>query len=124
MLAPAGSALDSVVRPPTQVRGLRNSSGVLAAPPKLDRIMRECPAVVASGSTHGRESPLSIGALAKATGRTFTDAEKKEISDAQLKSYRHTFLGSGMTHHHFVKTLGEVSAKGTARVAEVAKALS
>jgi hypothetical protein len=29
-----------------------------------------------------------------------------------------------MTYHHFVKTLGQVSAKGAACVAEVAKVLS
>jgi hypothetical protein len=67
---------------------------------------------------------LDLEALSRALGRTFTDAEKAEITGAQGKSYRWTFLVSGMTHPNFTKTIGELSAAGAARVAEVAKALS
>jgi len=67
---------------------------------------------------------LDLESLSKATGRTFTEPEKEEIVQAQTKSYRWTFLVSGMTHPHFVGTLKQLTASGAARVAEVAKVLS
>jgi hypothetical protein len=70
------------------------------------------------------QAQLDIESLQKATGRTFSEADKKEIFEAQQKSYRHVFLGMGMTHPNFVKTLGEISPKGQARVAEVARMFS
>jgi hypothetical protein len=70
------------------------------------------------------QAKLDLESLSKATGRTFTEAEKKEITEAQTKSYRWTFLVSGMTHPNFVRTLEQLSPGGAARVAEVAKALS
>ena len=50
--------------------------------------------------------------------------ERAEITTAQQKSYRWTFLASGMTHPNFIRTLGELSTAGQARVAEMAKSLS
>jgi hypothetical protein len=67
---------------------------------------------------------LDLESLSKATGRTFTEAEKKEITQAQTKSYRWSFLVSGMTHPHFVRILEQLTPGGAVRVAEVAKALS
>lgn len=65
---------------------------------------------------------LDLESLEKAIGRTLSGAEREEITQAQVKSYRWTFLGSGMTHPNFIRTLGEISPKGQARVAEVAAA--
>jgi len=65
---------------------------------------------------------LDLESLSKVTGRQLSDAERKEISGAQVRSYRWTFLGSGMTHPNFVKALGELSAEGAKRIAEVAPA--
>jgi hypothetical protein len=67
---------------------------------------------------------LDLESLSKATARTFTEVEKKEIAQAQTASYRWAFLVSGMTHPNFVRTLEQLTARGAARVAEVAKALS
>lgn len=67
---------------------------------------------------------LDLQSLSRATGRTFTEEEKAELKAAQIKSYRWTFLGSGMTHPNFVRALGELSPAGQKRVAEMAVALS
>jgi hypothetical protein len=67
---------------------------------------------------------LDLESLSKATGRTFTEEEKKEIVTAQTKNYRWSFLVSGMTHPNFIRTLEQLTPGGAAKVAEVAKALS
>lgn len=41
---------------------------------------------------------LDIEALQRATGRTFSDEERRRIADVQLRAWRWTFIGSGMTH--------------------------
>lgn len=64
---------------------------------------------------------LDLESLAKATGRTFTEAQKQEIQSVQEQSYRWTFIGSGVTHSQFVKTFKQVSPSQQARLSEVAK---
>jgi para-aminobenzoate N-oxygenase AurF len=66
---------------------------------------------------------LDIESLEKATGRVFTAAEREEIEREQVKSYRWTFLLSGMTHPNFDRSLRELSADGHRRVAELARAI-
>lgn len=70
------------------------------------------------------QAKLDIEALERAAGRTFAEAEKAEIYEVQQRSYRWTFLGSGMTHPNFVRALGEISPAGAERIATMAKALS
>ncbi|HEV7556396.1 MAG TPA: diiron oxygenase [Kofleriaceae bacterium] len=70
-----------------------------------------------------QQARFDIDSLATALGRTFTDAEAEEIVAIQIKSYRWTFLASGMTHPNFEKTLRELAPKGHGRVAELVKAL-
>lgn len=72
----------------------------------------------------GAQVKLDLEALELAAGRSFTEAERAEIVAVQQRSYRWTFLASGMTHPNFVRTLGELSPAGQARIAEMAKALS
>jgi hypothetical protein len=67
---------------------------------------------------------LDIDALERAAGRTFTAAEKEQIRAAQQRSYRYTFLGSGMSHPNFLRSLGELWPAGGAKVAEMAKLMS
>jgi len=67
---------------------------------------------------------LDIESLERATGRAFSADEKEEIRQAQLRSYRWTFLGSGMTHPNFDRSLRELSPEGHRRVAEVARSLA
>jgi hypothetical protein len=52
---------------------------------------------------------LDIESLQVATGRTFTEVEKQEIQTIQEQAYHWTFLGSGMTHPNFLKTLSGLS---------------
>ena len=67
---------------------------------------------------------MDIESLQKATGRTFTPAEREEIERAQLKSYRSTFLLSGMTHPNFDRSFRELSGDGHKRVGELARAIA
>ena len=67
---------------------------------------------------------MDIQSLEKATGRTFTSAEREEIERAQLKSYRWTFLLSGMTHPNFDRSLRELSVDGHLRVGELGRAIA
>jgi hypothetical protein len=64
---------------------------------------------------------LDLESLSKATGRTFTEAQKQEIQSVQEQSYRWTFIGSGVTHSRFVETFKQVSPSQQARLSEVAK---
>ncbi len=66
---------------------------------------------------------MDIESLQAATGRVFTPAEREEIEREQVKSYRWTFLLSGMTHPNFDRSLRELSADGHRRVAELAQAI-
>ncbi len=67
---------------------------------------------------------LDLDSLQKAIGRTLSAAEKAEITQAQIKSYRWTFLASGMTHPKFDKSLRELSARGHERVGDLARAVA
>jgi hypothetical protein len=67
---------------------------------------------------------LDLVSLEKAIGRWLTDAEKAEITEAQLQAYRWTFLLSGMTHPNFDRSLRELAAAGHARVGELARAIA
>jgi hypothetical protein len=71
-----------------------------------------------------QQAEFDIECLSKAVGRTFTDAEKREISREQVKAYRWTFLGSGITHPSFDRTLRDLTPAGHGRVAELARALA
>ena len=67
---------------------------------------------------------FDLTTLEKAIGRTLSEAQRKEIEAAQLKSYRWTFLVSGLEQANFVKAVGELSTAGLGRVQDVARALS
>jgi hypothetical protein len=71
-----------------------------------------------------QQSQFDLECLSKAVGRTFTDAEKREIVAKQIKAYRWTFLASGITHPRFDETLRELTPAGHSRVAELARAIS
>jgi hypothetical protein len=67
---------------------------------------------------------MDMESLQKAIGRELGAAERAEIEAAQLKSYRWTFLLSGMTHPNFDRSLRELSTDGHRRVGELARAIS
>jgi hypothetical protein len=68
-----------------------------------------------------RQVELDLGSLARATGRTLSPAEAEALRAAQRQAYRWTFLGTGMVHPNFIRTLGDVSPRGQERVAEAAR---
>ena len=67
---------------------------------------------------------LNIEALGKVTGRTFTAAEKEEITTKTQRAWRWTFLVSGLEHPNVVKAIGELTTLGPGKIAGVAAALS
>ena len=67
---------------------------------------------------------LNIEALEKVTGRTFTAAEKEEITTKTQRAWRWTFLVSGLEHPNVVKAIGELTTLGPGKIAGVAAALS
>ncbi|HET6983726.1 MAG TPA: hypothetical protein VFI53_16395 [Myxococcaceae bacterium] len=67
---------------------------------------------------------MDMESLQKAIGRELSAAERTEIEAAQLKSYRWTFLLSGMTHPNFDRSLRELSTEGHRRVGELARAIA
>ena len=67
---------------------------------------------------------LNIEALEKATGRTFTAAEKEEITTKTQRAWRWTFLVSGLEHPNIVKAIGELTKLGPGKIEGVAAALS
>lgn len=67
------------------------------------------------------QAEYDLESLSQAVGRTFTAAEQQEILAAQIPSYRRAFLGVGMTHPNFIRTLGQISQTGQVRVAELSR---
>jgi hypothetical protein len=70
------------------------------------------------------QGKLDIESLSRKTGRTFTEAEKAEITAVQRKSYRYTFLVSGLEHPSFKRSVAELSPAAAVACEEMARALS
>lgn len=67
---------------------------------------------------------LNIEALEKVTGRTFTAAEKEEITTKTQRAWRWTFLVSGLEHPNVVKTVDALTTEGSGKIKKVAEVLS
>lgn len=67
---------------------------------------------------------LDVEALARATGREFTDAERSEIVEAQQRAYRWTFLVSGLEHPKFTEIVDALTNDGRRKVDSIAEALA
>jgi len=67
---------------------------------------------------------LNIETLEKATARTFTDAEKEEVTKATQKAWRWTFLVSGLEHPNVVKVINALTTNGPQKIKAAARALS
>jgi hypothetical protein len=70
------------------------------------------------------QARMDLDSVQTAIGRKLAAEERAEIEVAQLKSYRWTFLLSGMTHPNFDRSLRELSVDGHRRVGELARAIS
>jgi hypothetical protein len=66
---------------------------------------------------------LDLTALTRATGRQLTAHETERYRTQQQRSYRKTFLTSGMRHPRFQETLDEITPAGATKILEVAQAL-
>jgi hypothetical protein len=71
-----------------------------------------------------QQAELDIDALQTAAGRSFTPAERDEIRTQQQRSYRWTFLASGLEHPNFVRIVEQLTENGTDKLAQAATALS
>jgi len=65
-----------------------------------------------------------VVSLERAVGRTFPDAERTAIEDAQKKSYNRTFLWSGVTNPTFLEFLGEHFPAALAGAKQAAEAFA
>jgi hypothetical protein len=72
----------------------------------------------------GEQIELDIEALEKATGRVFTDDQREEIRTHQRRSYRWTFLVSGLQHPNFVRIVEQLTTTGPGKLAAAAQALA
>jgi hypothetical protein len=71
-----------------------------------------------------QQTDLDIATLEAACKRRFTDREKDEMRRHQRRSYRWTFLVSGLQHPKFVRIVDELTAAGCAKIAGAATALA
>lgn len=71
-----------------------------------------------------QQAEMDIEALEKACERTFSDAEKEDIRDHQRRSYRWTFLVSGLEHPEFIRIVNELTDAGGDKISSAAKALA
>lgn len=67
---------------------------------------------------------LNIETLERAAGRSFTAAEKEEITQKTRHAWRWTFLVSGLEHPNFVRVLNALTTEGPGKVEAAVKGLS
>jgi P-aminobenzoate N-oxygenase AurF len=67
---------------------------------------------------------LDVDALARAGRRTFSDTEREEICAHQQRSYRWTFLVSGLEHPNFARIVEQITPAGEAKISAAATALA
>jgi hypothetical protein len=67
---------------------------------------------------------LDIVSLETVTGRKLSDAQKAELTAAQAKAYRYTFLASGLVHKNFLATADQLSPGAADKMRDMARALT
>lgn len=67
---------------------------------------------------------LNIETLEESSGRSFTDAEKEEITKKTQHAWRWTFLVSGLEHPNFVRVVNALTTEGPGKITAAASALS
>lgn len=68
------------------------------------------------------QAQLDLESLSRAIRRTLTETEQQQINVVQERSYRWTFVGSGLTHPQFMETFNRVSPARQARLSKMAEA--
>jgi hypothetical protein len=69
----------------------------------------------------GQQAANDVTSLGRILGRTFSEAEHREILDAQVEAYRRTFVGLGLWSPALIAEVERLSPEGARRVAELAK---
>jgi hypothetical protein len=70
-----------------------------------------------------QQTEMDLASFTRVSGRTFSESEAGRYRMVQQRSYRQTFLTSGMRHKRFQNILTAISPEGAKKVAEVANAL-
>jgi hypothetical protein len=71
-----------------------------------------------------QQAVFDLDALQRATGRTFSAAEAERITAVQHQAMRWTYLGSGISHPNFLRSVEALSPVQATRLAEAAKVFS
>jgi hypothetical protein len=72
----------------------------------------------------GQQVGLDLESLQAAAGRALGPEERAEISAAQTRAYRYTFLASGLVHRNFLATVDQLSPGAAEKMREMARALT
>lgn len=67
-----------------------------------------------------QQTVFDLDALQRAVGCTFTADEAERITAVQHQAMRWTYLGSGLSHPNFLRSVQELSQKQAARLADAA----
>jgi len=78
----------------------------------------------AFGGLLDQQGALDVKSLARATGRTLTEAEQRAVAEAQGRAYRRAFITMGIENPTFQKYLGQFSEAGLARAIALTRAPS
>ena len=63
---------------------------------------------------------FDLDSLIRATGRVFSEAERKEFEQVQLQANRWTYIGSGMNHPNFLATVNHLSPEWKQQLEKIA----
>jgi hypothetical protein len=67
-----------------------------------------------------QQTEFDLESFQLATGRTLTEAERKEFIEVQLQANRWTFIGSGMVHPKFIETMEKLGPENKKRIVDAA----
>jgi len=94
-----------------------------ATPSEIDEAFKEYGAIGAFlDNGIQQQAEFDVESFVRATGRTFSKAERQQISDAVLKGMRWTYLGTGMTHPHFLDTVEAIKPEARQQIEQMAPA--
>jgi hypothetical protein len=69
-----------------------------------------------------QQADFEVNNFVQATGRTLSQAERKQMTDAVLKGMRWTYLGTGMTHPNFLTTVESIKPEAREQIEAMAPA--
>ena len=69
-----------------------------------------------------QQAEFNIAAFEAATGRDLSKSERQEMDGTIVKGMRWTYLGTGMTHPHFLATVEKIKPEARAQIESMAPA--